>query len=159
MTDHLPSRQIELLGIAAAYHDAGYLVQKVDNESVAAEMAAKAMGEAGSFTAEEIMLVQSMIHDTRLTENGNAYIDRPKSELSRYLLDADLSNLGRGDFRQKTSLLSEEMGMGGRKQLENAYALLKNHIWLTPAGQTLRGDQKINNIQRLEKELSDPNLR
>jgi predicted metal-dependent HD superfamily phosphohydrolase len=155
LTDQLPQREIELLAVAAAYHDAGFLKQWAHNEPIGAEMAADAMRAAGDYSEEEIALVVSMILDTQLNDNGADYGERAHSRLARYLLDADMSNLGRGDFKEKLALLSEEFDADALKQMTQTYTLLQNHCWLTPAGRTLREQQKSKNLVELKRQLQE----
>jgi hypothetical protein len=146
-------RERELLGVAASFHDAGFLVRYEENESIGAEMAEKAMRDARSFTEEEIRLVQSMILDTRVVDDGSGYHTRASSELSKYLLDADLSNFGREDFFEKLLLVEAELGKSHKDHLQQTYRLFCNHTWLTSAADRLRGPQKNLNRERLEEML------
>lgn len=155
VSDGLPERQIDLLGIAAAYHDAGFLTRPNDNEEIAAEMVRTAMEKSNDFSSEEIELVAHMILDTTLTDNGAEYENRPSSELSKYLLDADLSNLGRDDFFEKVGQLDEELGGDPATRLRNTCELLKNHRWLTPAAQRLREKRKLENLAHVERLIAE----
>src|SRR5690606_38647195 len=96
--DGLSEREIELLAIASAYHDAGFLFQREDNESIAARLVAEEMKKTKQYENSEIKLVQEMIEDTKLFFEENSYKRNCSNKLSKYLLDADLSNLGRDDF-------------------------------------------------------------
>src|SRR5690606_14143605 len=134
----------QLLVIAAAYHDTGFLVRPMDNETVGARFAREQLEEDGRFSEEEIKLVETMILDTRLvaTELGPKQI--PTVPLSKYLLDADLSNLGREDFFERSELLRQELGVDQDLFLVQCKRLIESHEWLTPAAKRLReeGQQK-----------------
>lgn len=153
VTDGIGGRELEILAIAAAFHDAGFLQRYENNESVGAEMAEKAMRADGTYTEAEIRLVSEMILDTRVIDDGSSYLTRANSSLSKYLLDADLSNFGREDFFDKTVLVEAELGKSHLEHLEQTYRLFTNHSWLTPAAKTLRGPQKELNQKRLEEML------
>ena len=107
ITDELPAREIELLAIAAAFHDAGFIKSPVANEPIAARMVREALERHTTahptcgYSADEISLVEQMILDTSLRETQTGLRQVPTCDLSRYLLDADLSNLGREDFFDK----------------------------------------------------------
>ena len=90
-----PGKERELLVVAAIHHDAGRH-KKALNEPIGAELAAKAMSTAGGYTKREINTVKHMILDTTLLMDDCAQISN--TDLSPYLLDADLSNLGRQCF-------------------------------------------------------------
>jgi len=55
--DALDSRDVLLLAIAAAFHDAGFLEQRPKNEPIGAQMAVQAMAGSGRFTETEQQLV------------------------------------------------------------------------------------------------------
>jgi len=153
VTDGIGGRELELLGIAAAYHDSGFLRRYEDNEEIGAELAEQAMRRARTFGEEEITLVREMILDTRVINDGSPYSTRASSELSKYLLDADLSNFGREDFFEKLLLVEEELGKPHREHLEQTYRLFHNHRWLTPAAKQLRSSQKEINEKKLKEML------
>ncbi len=148
--DGLSSRECELLAVAAAYHDAGFLVQPVDNELIGADRASEAMRKAGGFTEEEIAQVRSMILDTKLDVTGEG-VQHPSSSLAGYLLDADLGNLGRNDFWEKSELYRKELGAPAENFFGTAEQLLERHSYHTPAARELRNDQKLLNLIKLRE--------
>ncbi len=156
VSDGLSQREIELLGVAAAFHDAGFLKQKFENEAIGADMAAQAMERSGDFTPEEIQLVRSMILDTRLVDIGTGPVQVPNSKLSRYLLDADLANLGRDDFFQKLEQLRQENNIAPGHELEGSFVLVSNHRWYTPAAKNLRQAKKDENVAALKSRMGRP---
>ena len=148
----LSDRQLELLAIAAAYHDSGYLVRMEDNEIIGAESAENAMREAGTYSDAEIKLVSDMIIDTKLNDLGSLFVRTISSELAEYLLDADLSNLGREDFFKKGELLKKELNLSPEVFHTLTLKLIENHEWQTTAAEKLRGKQAIRNFE-LFKEM------
>jgi len=152
-TDRLTAREQLLLAIAAAYHDAGFLVRRDENELIAAQMARTAMEAHGGFTAAECQLVYDMIEDTivRVVPSGLAEI--PRSTLAGYLVDADLSNFGRTDFDEKRALIAAELKLAGREATpQHTAKLLRAHRWHTPAARQLREAQKQRNLRAWEQE-------
>lgn len=150
--DGLDARTIELLAIAAAYHDSGFLVQPDDNEPIGAERACEAMTAAGGYDEAEIALVKNLILDTKLVAIENGILQQqPTTELSKYLLDADLSNFGRDDFFEKISLLEKENGREPCALLLATRNLLTHHHFLTPAGNALRNAKKQANTVELDR--------
>lgn len=148
--DRVSERERELLAIAAAFHDAGFLVQPVDNEIIGADRASAAMRRAGGFSEEEIEQVRSMILDTKLDVSGEG-VQRPSSPLAGYLLDADLGNLGRDDFWEKSELYRQELQAPAENFFGTAEALLERHSYHTPAARALRNEQKLLNLEALRK--------
>lgn len=158
LMDGLDEKKLERLAVAAAWHDVGYLIRPNDNEEVAVELFEKEVSQANLEYAED---VKKMIMDTKLkiTKNGpEIFMSDP---MSAHLLDADVSNFGRTDFREKRGLVAEELKIDITNQetkrmfLEFGLALLKNHEWHTQAGRKLRQEQKLKNIAQLEKELAE----
>ena len=152
--DELPARELELLAVAAAYHDAGFLEAPTRNEPIAAAMAEAALVKDGSFSAEERALVRQMILDTQLITTESGIAQQPTTRLSRYLLDADLSNLGRKDFFEKLELQREETGQDRSLFLQRTLEFLNNHRWHTYIASRFREPQKEQNLAQL-RSLAD----
>ena len=150
VTDNLPPRQIELLAIAAACHDLGFIKSPVMNEPIGASFAREQMEKRGGYTSDEVSLVERMILDTALVDTGNGPRQIPSTDLSRYLLDADLSNFGRDDFFDKGELQRKELGQDQDIFRKNSYALLNSHRWLTNAARSLRQKKKEQNLSMLK---------
>ena len=145
--DDLSEHERLLLMIAAAFHDAGFLLQRPKNEPIGAEMAREAMLASNEFSVEEQEMVWQMIMDTQLNAEGPAQTAR--THLSPWLLDADLANLGRDDFWHQTTLLSEEMQIPVEEMLPLTRTLMSRHGWLSPAGQLLFSEKKQENLDSL----------
>ena len=150
-SDNLGERDILLLAIAAAFHDAGFLEQRPKNEPIGARMASEAMKATKRFTIEERNLVNQMILDTQLVMDGPAQI--ANSRLSPWLLDADLANLGRVDFWEQTKRLSRELSIDMETMLPMTRNLMERHNWQSPAGARAFATQKENNLAALELEM------
>lgn len=151
--DNLDDREIELLAIAAAYHDAGFLEQRIDNELFGAQMAVSAMKEFGNYTEKEQDLVRQAILDTQLIETPDGPQQVASTKISPYLLDADLSNLGRDDFFEKNEKLRAEISFTEDIVLQKSLELLKSHRWQTAAAQKLRNQKKVRNEGDLRKKI------
>ncbi len=150
LVDGVSIDDMRLLAVAAAFHDAGFIESPVDNERIGALMARKAMEESGIFSTEDIELVAQMIMDTRLIDTGRGLKQVASTNLSRYLLDADLSNFGREDFFEKAELQRRELGYDRELFLRKTFDLINNHRWLTNAALKLRQEQKAENISKLK---------
>lgn len=148
-TSGLSSREIHLLAVAAAFHDAGFLSQRAENEPIGALMAHEVMSASGSYSDDEIALVERMILDTKLVDTSVGLRQVSSTELSKYLLDADLSNFGRDDFMDKMELTRQEIGHEASSFRRKTLLLLENHMWLTDVARQLRQDGKERNVQKL----------
>ena len=150
LTDKLPARSIELLALAAVTHDVGFIQSRVDNEGIGAKYACDVMMKAGGYSHEEIRLVERMILDTALVHIDGALRQVPHTELSKYLLDADLGNFGRDDFFHKSDLQREELGEDLIPFRAKTLQLLSAHVWLTNAAMTTRQSKKEENVAKLK---------
>jgi predicted metal-dependent HD superfamily phosphohydrolase len=149
--DHVNKRGLELLCIAAAYHDAGYIERYVDNEEIGAAMAAAAMRSAGSYTAEEIHEVKEMILSTQLLQSSDAIIRVERTALSGYLMDADLGAFGRDDFFEKCEQLMEETDLSPDVFYRQTLVFMASHKWITNAARELRDAKKKENQEAVER--------
>jgi signal transduction histidine kinase len=150
LIDKVSPRELELLAIAAACHDIGFIKSPVMNEPLGAAHARAEMSKAGGYSEEEIALVERMILDTALVESGVGPKQIPSTNLSRYLLDADLSNFGRDDFFDKGELQRKELGVDQGVFRRNSLSLLNAHRWLTNAAMSLRQKKKEQNLSLLK---------
>lgn len=150
MHDNLKERDLELLAVAAAYHDAGFLVGRGDTEIRASEMVRSAMYKADSYSTAEIELVYQMILDTQLIREAEQLRQIPHTELSKYLLDADLSNFGREDFLDKLELVHKEVGVERKPFLVDTLQLMLGHEWYSTAAKKLRARKKKQNLAKLK---------
>ena len=146
-SDQLDAHSLLLLGIAAAYHDAGFIEHRNDHEIVSAKLAERAMEADGRFSKEDITLTRQMILDTKLQPNGPSH--KVRSRLSSWLIDADLANLGRSDFLTQTELLADELQVPMDLMLKESLTLMNRHEWLSPAGKINLGMQKDLNKSKL----------
>lgn len=158
--DQIDARKIELLSIAAAYHDAGYMEQYADNEPIGAAMASRAMKQQGGYTQSEINEVSQMILSTQLkvTPEGGTRVEL--TPFAGYLMDADLGSFGREDFFEKCQQLIDETGAPPEALYQQAWRLISNHIWYTRAARELREAKRQQNLKELEirlKSLSSSN--
>jgi predicted metal-dependent HD superfamily phosphohydrolase len=154
-TDGLSLRECELLAIAAAFHDIGFLTRNTDNEVLGAESCEKEMLGHGGFSAEERKAVMTAILDTqvKMTPEGPRQVST--SKFSDYLLDADVSNLGRDDFLEKAELVRAEAGVTDTKKFLNGLVLfLGAQQWYSPAAQRLRSEGKVKNVEVLRKRMA-----
>lgn len=149
IAESVDQRSLELLVIAAAYHEAGFLVRAQANEGFAAEMAKNAMQAAGGYSEEEIQLVCQMILDTELQNIYRGPAQVATTELSKYLLDADVANLGRDDFFTKMELIGQEANIERQTLLKQTLQLCRAHKWQTKTAADRLEAKKQENMEQL----------
>jgi len=154
-------RDFELLALAAAFHDSGFIKEYDKNESIGAEIAAKYMRESGEYTEAEIERVREAILSTQVSfESGfKQLIQNSNDILQRVLADADVSNFGREDFEDKAERLFQELLGVGKVPADNKETrlafnkfrerMLETHQWNTGSALHLREEQKKKNWEIL----------
>lgn len=140
----------DLLRVAAAFHDVGFVHIYVGHEQKGAQMAAEVLPRHG-FSPHQVAAVQGMILATTLPQS-------PANALEALLADADLDVLGRDDFFKRNLALYEERRLYGQEMpLQAWYAVqarfLEAHAYFTPAARALRERTKAANLARLNQLL------
>lgn len=97
----LPEKDIELIKVAALYHDAGFLIGREDHETKSCELASKELPEY-NFTKAEIKKICGMINATRIPQKTN-------NILEKIVADADLFYLGTEDYDYYSNQLYKEL--------------------------------------------------
>jgi len=154
--DSLGARERELLVVGAAYHDLGFIERIRGNESIGAQLAGAAMRAVGRYSPEEIAAVETMIRDTEVKFLDRGPRQVPTTELSKYLCDADVSNLGRADFLEKAELVRREVNVPRDESFfTNLRKFVAGHEWYTPAAKAARTKGKADNIAALDRILKE----
>ena len=140
----------EALLLAAWFHDVGYLDVYDGHEFRSIERAAAWLTEHGA-VASRVQLVGELIKATHRDET-------PETELQKLLVDADMSNLAREDFRSSAELLRTEWELVLGKTYSNPeWAELQlnfmvAHQYLSEAGKDrYRKDFKKNIVEQRER--------
>ncbi len=147
----ISASDMQLLEVAAAYHDIGYVIDRQEHERAGAEVVAQVLPGFG-FTSEQVAAVQGMILATRLPQS-------PRSPLEEILADADLDVLGREDSLARSQALRAELAAfgaptdeieWGRRQLK----FFREHRYFTAAARNLREEGERRNIRTAEALLA-----
>jgi len=138
---------LQLLRVAAAYHDLGYIYAYWQHELASLRIAAQTLPDFG-LTPPQIERVLGMIVATRLPQS-------PRDLLEQILADADLDSLGREDFFELSERLRQELEVRGQPRPlhqwhEAQIAFLKQHAYFTEAARQLRQATKEKIIAHLE---------
>lgn len=92
---------MELLMVAAAYHDSGFLRGMVNHEETGCEIVAEVLPQF-EFNEAEIKIVQGMIMATKLPQT-------PNTHLERVICDADLGYIGGNHYFEIVAGLEKEL--------------------------------------------------
>jgi uncharacterized protein len=142
--------EAELLQVAAAFHDVGFIRTNRGHEIVGVRIAAQVLPGFG-FSDHQIEQILGMILATRLPQT-------PFNLLEEILADADLDILGRDQFFERNEMLRCELEYNGQslspcQWYEIQLDFLSQHSYFTAAARRLRGPCKRSNFQKLQAML------
>jgi PAS domain S-box-containing protein len=142
---------LELLLVAALFHDTGFLVQADGHEEISCQMATDHLIPIG-FSKAEMEIICGMIWATKIPQ-------KPQNLLEEILADADLDYLGRADFFTIGSQLFNELKVRNVVNEESAWdqiqiKFLENHHYFTNTARNLRAEQKEKHLQIIKSKYS-----
>ncbi len=147
----LNARELEIVLIAAWFHDTGYTLLARGHEEKSIDIASKFLGENG-YPEREIGRVSRCIRATRMPQ-------RPRTLLERVLCDADLKSLGRRSFFRQNDQLKAEIErregilLDEALWLRRSYRFLTKHRFHTRHARAEYDDGRLANIVRMERLL------
>ena len=98
----LSKDEIEVLQIAALFHDTGFIIRYEKNEPLWAKIASNYLQSIG-YPKDKIKTIERIILAT------NPEYTPPKDIYEEIIKDADIDNLGRDDFFEKWGKVKEEL--------------------------------------------------
>ena len=136
----------KILLTAALFHDSGFLQTYDNHEEASCELAMTYLPDYG-YTQKQIDEVCSLILATKFPQ-------QPKTRLEHILCDADLYNIGTGEFYKKADLLYQELQSVGkttdRKEWQTEhFSRLHNHQYFTDSARKLLGTRAKENLNGL----------
>lgn len=149
--------ELEILLLAAWFHDIGYLQQSEGHEAISIEMATEFL-ESAQVEQAKIDLVAGCI---QATASGA----KPHGVRQEILKDADLLHLGTEDFFTKSDLLRGEKSFLQGSSIDELDWLieevefLKTHSYYTKAAHLKYNQQKSKNLLRRQKEIEKLKLK
>jgi uncharacterized protein len=148
----LSGDDVQLLAVAATYHDVGFIVSHVEHESHSIAITQAALPRFG-FQPEAIARICGAIAATKLPQS-------PLDIFEALLADADLDVLGREDYWPSNLFLRAELEItdnrpiSKREWYQTQLAFLQSHRYFTAVAQSLRNVGKAQNIAALHHELA-----
>jgi len=139
-------KELELLSLAALWHDTGYITTYHNHEEESCLLARHYLTEYG-YSAPDIDEVCGMIMATKMPQS-------PKSKLEEIIADADLEYLGTSGFETKADRLFKELQQINTSLTEEKWRLmqisfLQNHRYFTRFCKENREDVKQMNLSKL----------
>ncbi len=149
---HFTPKQLEIVTLAAWFHDCGYTTTYTNHEDSSKTIAADFLNR-NNYSKEDIKRILDCIEATRFPQN-------PKSPEEEVLADADLYHFTKPDYFKYEQRLRKEFKTYLGKTFtdmewaETNYNLLKNHSYYTMYGKNVLQKIKEVNIERLNKTLT-----
>lgn len=138
----LEEKEMDLLTVAAAFHDSGFLLDYENHEENGCKLIEQYAPKFGMDQAE-VEIVQSMIMSTKIPQS-------PESKLEKILCDADLFYLGGKRYEEISQTLYEELKAHGvqlnhEKWVDTQINFLSAHEYWTDYSKAQReaGKQKV----------------
>ncbi len=149
-TYNLAEREMELLQLAAWFHDTGYSEGPDKHEERSSVHAEEYLRDKG-FTQEELATIKGCILATKLPQE-------PNNLLEQIICDADLSHLGKknywdrcGRVRQEMMILYDKI-MTDEEWVDFELRFVENHRYFTPVAKEFYRKRKKKHIRQLLKQ-------
>jgi predicted metal-dependent HD superfamily phosphohydrolase len=145
----LSNEDIELLTIAAWFHDTGYKEGCVNHEATSCDIA-KSFLESKSYPADKIDIIEQCIEATKMPQS-------PNNLMEQVLCDADLHHLACDDYPKMSEKMHKEVEIMKEKEIdedawnEMNYNFFKDHEYFTPYAQAHLEPIKNKNLQSIKK--------
>ena len=151
-SEKISSDEINLLRLAALFHDAGFIRSAANHEERGVEMAREILPAYG-LSCDQIDAICGMIMATRIPQS-------PSNQLEKILCDADLDYLGRDDFYEIGGRLFEELRAQTIVETEREWNLvqktfLDSHRYHTNYSKTNRERFKHQRLQEIVAKLKN----
>lgn len=146
----LDAQSKKLLIVSAWFHDVGF-IKSIDGHEAHSAVLAKAFLKKHKCTADEINVVNDLILATKMDFE-------PKTQLEKFIRDADCAHIGNKNFSNVSELLRKEWELTNLKTLtdsdwinENINFLTKNHKFNSDLAVSLWEKGKSKNLSLLLK--------
>lgn len=150
---NLSDSDLQLLVLAAWFHDAGYVHGFKDHETSGVKIMETKLSDWG-IAATDIATIAAAINDTRMPP-------KPQSVLGHMLCDADMNHLGRDNYFELAGKLRQEWEVSNDKAFGDGEWLLltrhfiSQHEYHTEYAKMVFGAVKESNLQKLNIMLEE----
>lgn len=148
--EQVSEEDLNLLKIAAAYHDTGYVISRVNHEEQSCAIARKELLDRG-IESKDIERICELILATKVPHH-------PKNKLEEILCDADLDYLGRDDYFKISTVVFKEFRFTGvinseAEWMELQVKFLESHKYFTTTSIKSRKSKKEENLRRIKESV------
>lgn len=148
----LTEEDLEIVTIAAWFHDLGYKESGQNHEEISAKLANEFLSER-AYEAEKIKKVHGCILATKMPQS-------PKNLLEEVVCDADLHHLGTEDYFEMARRLKDEINnnntdetLTDAKWMQMNVDFIKEHQYFTDYAANKFGVQKLKNRKKVKKKI------
>jgi len=148
INENLNEKDLELVKLAALFHDSGYTRRYKEHEEAGCELAREILPKY-KYTDKQITVICETILATKIPQVAT-------TKLQKIICDADLDYLGRHDFKLIGDSLFKELNVTGTKINEQDWnrlqvKFLENHKYFTKTAKTLRQPVKAQHVKKLKE--------
>jgi len=146
----LTEADMEILLLAAWFHDTGYDKGALDHEERSAKYARNYLRGHG-YSEEDLKSIETIILATKMPHD-------PKSLMERIICDADLGHVGQKIYWERCSKVRQEMAltknviMTDLEWVDFELEFMNNHAFKTPVAKQLYNNRKKKHIRQLLKQ-------
>ncbi|MBR9999992.1 MAG: HD domain-containing protein [Cyclobacteriaceae bacterium] len=147
----LSEKDLEILEMAALFHDTGYVRDRENHEEESVRIAEKFLSEI-EYPEENMKKVSGLIRSTKRDH-------QPRNFLEEILHDADHSHIGRKSFFRKGELFRAELEASNGNEFsehewhKRQYDFLINNPFLTSFAEQEYGTRRTKNIRNQRKNI------
>ncbi|MEM9919988.1 MAG: Pycsar system effector family protein [Bacteroidota bacterium] len=150
MEMELSEKELEILQLAAWFHDTGYDKGPANHEERSGKYAQEYLAKH-NYSAEDIQTIISCIMATKMPHN-------PTAKLQKIICDADLSHLGQRVYWERCSRVRQELiqtrnlNMNEQEWVDFELDFITNHQFHTTVAEKLFGKRKAKHVKQLRKQ-------
>ncbi len=143
--------ELEILAVAALFHDTGFIIQYDNNEYIGAKIAHNYL-KTILYPENKIKQVEKLILSTSPDVE-------PESKLEEIIKDADLDNLGRDDFFENSKRVKKELETIKNIKIKDpewhhaSLDIIGKNTFYTKTQTQERGKKRAENEEKLRKQL------
>ncbi len=151
-SEKLTEKEMDILRLAAWFHDVGYLKKYKGHEETSAHVAMKFLERHEVEENTRTAVIESI--------RATAFPQSPESRVAKVLCDADFIHLGQENYFEQAEKLRQEQKNAGIRKLKKAefdlesVRLFEGHHWHTVFCQNNLEETKQKNLELLKKRIA-----
>jgi HD superfamily phosphodiesterase len=150
--ENLPEDEMNILRVAAWFHDVGYIKTYKGHEVESAELAINFLERQGADENIRAAVSESILATT--------FPQNPQNHIAKVLCDADFMHLGQENYFEQAEKLRQEQKNAGIRKLKKAkfdqesLKLFEEHSWYTTFCKNKLDEPKRKNLEILKESIA-----